>query len=47
MNAPEGMLRINVPFAGKFAERDLLMAFLRTEVLNRRSHIRFIHILAP
>ena len=44
MNAPEGMLRINVPFAGK---RDLLMAFLRTEVLNRRSDIRFIHILAP
>lgn len=40
-----GMLRINVPFAGKFAERDLLMAFLRTEVLNRRSDIRFIHIL--
>ena len=42
----KGVLRVNVPFAGKFAERDLLMAFLRQEVLNRRSDVRFIHILA-
>ncbi|CAE7240430.1 unnamed protein product [Symbiodinium pilosum] len=40
----QGMLRINVPFAGKFEERDLLVGFLRKEVLNKRSDILFIHI---
>ena len=42
-----GMLRINVPFAGKFEERDLLVGFLRKEVLNKRSDILFIHIYVP
>lgn len=39
-----GHLRINVPFAGKFAERAQLMRFLRKEVLEKRSDIHEIHI---
>ena len=44
MGASNGRLRINVPFAGKFAERKLLMAFLRAEVLEKRADIQEVHI---
>jgi len=39
-----GHLRINVPFAGKFAERSQLIRFLRKEVLEKRSDIHEIHL---
>eukprot|EP00913_Durusdinium_trenchii_P003570 g3302.t1 len=41
-----GVLYINVPFAGKFEERPVLVNFLRREVLNRRPEIRLIRIFA-
>ncbi|CAK8999978.1 Uncharacterized protein SCF082_LOCUS6296 [Durusdinium trenchii] len=40
----QGVLYINVPFAGKFEERPVLVNFLRREVLNRRPEIRLIRI---
>ncbi|CAJ1444732.1 unnamed protein product, partial [Effrenium voratum] len=40
----DGRLRINVPFAGKFAERQQLIPFLRAEVLNKRNDIHEIHL---
>ncbi|CAK9052566.1 Uncharacterized protein SCF082_LOCUS28746, partial [Durusdinium trenchii] len=39
-----GRLRINVPFAGRFAERKQLLPFLRREILEKRSEIREIHL---
>lgn len=42
-----GGLYINVPFAGKFEEREILVQFLRREVLNRRPEVRFIRIFVP
>ncbi|CAE7187553.1 unnamed protein product [Symbiodinium pilosum] len=39
-----GRLRINVPFAGRFAEREQLVHFLREEVLNKRTDIREISL---
>ena len=37
----------HVPFAGKFEEREILVQFLRREVLNKRPEVRFIRIFAP
>eukprot|EP00930_Biecheleria_cincta_P090778 TRINITY_DN80232_c0_g1_i1.p1 TRINITY_DN80232_c0_g1~~TRINITY_DN80232_c0_g1_i1.p1 ORF type:complete len:338 (+),score=53.27 TRINITY_DN80232_c0_g1_i1:99-1112(+) len=40
----EGLLRINLPFAGKFDERIQLVDCLRKEVLDRRKDVRAIRI---
>lgn len=39
-----GLLRINIPFAGKFDERTQLLECLRKEVLDRRKDVRAIRI---
>eukprot|EP00439_Symbiodinium_sp_Y106_P007387 s540_g1.t1 len=39
-----GRLRINIPFAGRFAEREQWVRFLREEVLNKRDDIHEISL---
>ncbi|CAE7335704.1 unnamed protein product, partial [Symbiodinium microadriaticum] len=39
-----GRLRINIPFAGRFAEREQWVRFLREEVLNKRDDIHEIYL---
>eukprot|EP00438_Fugacium_kawagutii_P020044 Skav201024 [mRNA] locus=scaffold3386:15485:16969:+ [translate_table: standard] len=41
---PQGGIFINVPFAGKFVEKDMLLPWLRKELLDCRPDIRFIRI---
>eukprot|EP00438_Fugacium_kawagutii_P034118 Skav214377 [mRNA] locus=scaffold4284:62394:74231:- [translate_table: standard] len=43
---PQGGIFINVPFAGKFPEKDMLLPWLRKELLDCRPDIRFIRIFA-
>lgn len=40
----EGLLRVNIPFAGKFDERAQLVDCLRKEVLDRKKDVRAIRI---